>query len=51
MPLRDGTGPEGQGAQTGRALGGCVPENEKPMPNPAGDDRQRNNEDIWKQNQ
>lgn len=23
MPNRDGTGPQGQGAQTGRALGNC----------------------------
>jgi len=25
MPRRDGTGPDGKGAKTGRGLGGCTP--------------------------
>ncbi|HRW95318.1 MAG TPA: DUF5320 family protein [Bacteroidales bacterium] len=26
MPNRDGSGPEGKGAKTGRGMGGCRPE-------------------------
>lgn len=31
MPARDGTGPKGQGARTGRGLGNCQP-NEQYLP-------------------
>ena len=34
MPRRDGTGPDGKGAKTGRGLGNCVGYTAKPIPNP-----------------
>jgi|GEM_PF-543933 len=30
MPARDGTGPRGHGAKTGRGMGQCLPDSSKP---------------------
>ncbi len=38
MPARDGTGPKGQGARTGRGLGNCHPDAQR-----TSDDRKR----VW----
>ena len=34
MPRRDGTGPDGKGARTGRGRGNCGVYNPKPIPRP-----------------
>ena len=42
MPKRDGTGPQGKGAKTGRGLGGCDKNSgKKPAPAPSKDKKEK----------